>query len=297
VLTPLPAKDSEKNMRLFKRFALAGLLACTAAAGAAQAPQAAAPSPARWHVDGATDRCVLTRRLEGTPVAATFILRTIPGSGRYDVILAAPDLSADVRRPGRPALLTLTPGGRAHQRVGARIRLPEALGEGIAFGPLDPAFAVEFARASTLELADQQSRALGRWTIPVAARAAEALAYCEAEKQVEWGADPASVEAGATPPQPANDASEWLSARDLGLVGSLASATFSAVFQLVVDAEGKPTECRLLESAGDVDLSRACRTLIARARYVPAKDAHGNAVRSVAVHLLDYRFDVDIQIR
>src|SRR5215217_8289930 len=58
---------SEKKMRLFKRFALAGLLACTAAAGAAQTQPSPVQPAARWHVDGATDRCVLTRRLEGTP--------------------------------------------------------------------------------------------------------------------------------------------------------------------------------------------------------------------------------------
>lgn len=286
-------------MKSTTRFALAGLLACAAApTPGQQAPQQQPAQPAaRWHVDGSTDRCVLTRRLEGTPVPATFILRTVPGSGRYDVILAAPDLSADVRRPGRSAQLSLAPGGDRFAGTGRAVDLAGALGDGVAFGPLGPAFAAQFARASTLELADQQSRALGSWTVPLAARAAEALAYCEAEKQVEWGADAASVEAGSTPPRPVGDASQWLLPRDLGLVGSLSSATFSALFRLVVDSEGRAADCRLVESAGDVDLSRSCRTLMSRARYVPARDAHGNPVRAVAVHLLDFRYDVEFRVR
>lgn len=276
------------NMRPLKRFALASLLACTAAAGAAQAPEAAASPPARWHVDGATDRCVLTRRLEGTPVAATFILRTIPGSGRYDVILAAPDLSSDVRRPGRPAVLSLGSIDARYQGVGRAMDLPGALGSGVAFGPLPAAFAGHFAQASALALADQEGRPLGRWTIPLAARAAEALAYCEAEKQVEWGADAAAVEAGATPARAAGNPSAWLAPQDFGLSRTMVPAAFSAVFRLLVDERGRVAECRLVESAGNVDLSRACRILQSRARYEPGRNAAGTPVRGSAVHFLDF---------
>jgi len=277
------------------RAAAVALCASVATPSAAAPPAAAAPQPAaRWHLDGSTDRCVLSRRLEGTPVPATFILRTIPGSGRYDVILAAPGLSGDVRRAGRPAVLTLAPGGGGHQRVGRPIDLPASLGSGVAFGPLSAAFAAEFARASSLRLADGEGRALGSWTIPLGARAAEAMADCEAEKQVDWGADPAAFEAGATPPRPVGDAAAWLGARDFGLATSLTPGAYAAVFRLALDDAGRPTGCRLLESAGNVELAGACRGLMNRARYEPARDPRGNPVRSVAIHIVSVRMDLDI---
>ncbi|HEX8643785.1 MAG TPA: hypothetical protein VF702_07710 [Allosphingosinicella sp.] len=275
--------------------AAATALLALAAMHQAHAQPAPAPQPAaRWHLDGSTDRCLLSRRLEGTPVPATFILRTIPGSGRYDVILAAPDLSADVRRPGRPAVLELAPGGEAHRGTGRAVDLPGALGRGVAFGPLSAAFAAELGRASSLRLADGEGRALGSWTIPLAGRAAEAMAYCEAEKQVEWGADPAGFEPGATPPRPAGDPADWLGARDFGLATSLTPAAYSAVFRLVLDERGRATDCRLLESAGNVDLAGACRGLASRARYEPARDPRGIAVRSVAIHIVSVRMELDI---
>ncbi|HZF93784.1 MAG TPA: hypothetical protein VEZ20_02820, partial [Allosphingosinicella sp.] len=277
--------------------ALAAAAPAPAAAQPAPAPAApAVPQPARWHLDGATNRCVLSRRLEGTPVAATFILRTIPGSGRFDLILAAPDLPAELRRTNRPAILRFGPAGTPQQRPASPIDLPGRLGEGAAFGPLGAVFASEFARASTLDVADPQGRALGRWTIPAAARAAEALAACEAEKLVDWGADPAGFEPGARRPQPATDPSDWFSVRDFGLFNSTQSGGFTAVFRLAVGADGRASDCRLIESAGNVDLTGACRALAGRARYEPARDAAGNPIRSVAVYVADFRMDVNFRI-
>jgi hypothetical protein len=272
-------------------------LLAAAAPASAQAPSPApSRAPARWHLDGSTDRCLLSRRLEGAPVSANFILRTIPGSGRYDVILAAPDLSSDVRRPGRRGVLTLQPGGTSHAREGSSVELPAAVGNGVAFGPLPAAFAAELARASALELADDQGRPLGRWTVPIGARAAEALAACEAEKLVDWGADPAAVQAGATPPRPVRDPASWLTIRDFGLATTTQAAAYMAVFRLVVGTDGRASDCRVIESAGNVDLTGACRALSSRARYEPARDSSGNPVRSVAVHVTGMRVDVNFRI-
>jgi hypothetical protein len=281
------------------------LLAFVPGASAAQAPaaaelaaaqsaaaQSAAAQPARWHLDGATERCVLTRRLEGTPIAANFILRTIPGSGRYDVILAAPDLSGDVRRIGRPSVLSLAPGGAGHAREGTSVDLPGRLGSGVAFGSLGSDFAAQFSRAASLDLADDQGRPLGRWTIPVAARAAEALAACEAEKLTDWGADPAAVEPGATAARPLGDPASWLTIRDLGMAMSTQSGVATVVFRLVVGPDGRAAGCTMVEQAGNIDLTGACRALSGSARFEPARDARGNPVRSVFVHVASFRLDV-----
>lgn len=283
-----------------KFFRIAPAAAALAASSPAAAQNAAAPSaaaqPARWHLDGATNRCVLTRRLEGSPVAATFILRTVPGSGRYDIILAAPDLPGDLRRTNRPAVLKFGAAGTPLRSTAAEVDLPGRLGEGVAFGPFVGALGSEFGRAASLDIADPQGRPLGSWTIPVAARAAEALAACEAEKLVDWGADPAGFEPGARGPRPSGDSSSWFSLRDFGLSTATQSAGFTAVFRLAVDTEGRASNCELIESAGNVDLTGACRALTGRARYEPARDAQGNAIRSIAVYVADYRMEIQYRV-
>ncbi|HEX8653894.1 MAG TPA: hypothetical protein VF693_01555 [Allosphingosinicella sp.] len=273
--------------------ALAAALSALCALPAASQPAPA--QPPRWHLDGATDRCVLSRRLEGTPSPVTFILRTIPGSGRYDMILAAPDLPGELRHTGRAFSLSFAPGGQAHALRSAPVALPRALGEGVVFGPLPSTIPAELAGATAVQVADR-GRAIGSWTIPLGARAAEAMAYCEAEKLVDWGADPAGFEPGATRPQPREDPARWLTQRDFGLATALTSAAYAAVFRLTLDREGRATGCTLIESAGNVDLTGACRALRSRARYQPARDAAGNPIASVAIHMVSVRMEMEIRI-
>jgi protein TonB len=113
---------------------------------------------------------------------------------------------------------------------------------------------------------------------------------------VDWGADPAGFEPGATRPQPAGDPSSWFGLRDFGLSTATQSAGFTAVFRLAVDAQGRASDCALIESAGNVDLTGACRALTGRARYEPARDAQGNPIRSIAVYVADYRMEIDYRI-
>jgi hypothetical protein len=274
--------------------ALGAALSLAWTATAAHGQPAPPPAP-RWHLDGASTRCVLTRRLEGTPGAATFILRTIPGSGRYDLMLAGSDLRRELR-PGRQVSVAFAPGGSRHERRLARIDLPGDLGDAVAIAPLGGPFASEFARASTIEVSGEGGQALGSWTIPVAERAADALAACEAEKQVDWGADPAGFEPGAMPPRRIGDSYEWLTARDLGMLDVLASTEVAAVFRLEVGADGRATRCTLLESGGSMVVGpNACRSLVHRARYEPARDPRGNPVRSVDIYSVAARAELDFR--
>ena len=276
--------------------ALAAALSLALPATAAHAQPAPAPQPAaRWHLDGATTRCVLTRRLEGTPGAATFILRTLPGSGRYDLMLAGSELPRELRA-GREVSIAFAPGGSRHERRLSRIDLPGGLDNAVVVTPLGGPFLSEFARASTLEISGEGGRPLGSWTVPAAARAADALAACEAEKQVDWGADPAGFEPGAMPPRRIGDSYEWLTARDLGMLQVLASTAVAAVFRLEVGADGRATRCILLESGGSIAVGPgACRALVRRARYEPARDPRGNPVRSVDIFSVAARAELEFR--
>ncbi len=248
----------------------------------ASAPAQPAEQP-RWYLDGAGDRCVLTRRLAGTPGPAAFVLRTVPGSGTYDVMLAVPDLDRSVQR----VKLSVAPEVRTHEQQATIVTLPRGLGEALAIPYLPKSFRSEFAGATHIQLADEKGRTLGRWTIPAAARAASTLAECETEKQIEWGADPAGLGQGASPPRMLGDAEDWLSARDVGLDNMSSRAAIAAVFRLAVGPDGRVSDCLVLESAGSVELDRgACKTLVRRARFQPASNATGTPVQSIAI----YRF-------
>ena len=258
----------------------AALAAATFSAGLPGTAAAQATEQPRWYLDGSSARCALTRKLEGTPGPAAFILRTVPGSGSYDVMIAAPDID---KRPGQVRLRFGT--GQAQDVRATVVSLPGRLGEALAI-PYLPAFvADEFARAGHVELADGRGRVLGRWNLPAASRAARALGECEAEKQIEWGADPASVAEGASPPRVMGEADSWLTARDLGIADLTTPAVAAAVFRLSVAPDGRASGCSVLESAGSVEIDRgACRVLARRARFEPARDSAGNPVHSVAIY-------------
>lgn len=281
---------------LSRLFCLVAAAAAPAAA-LAQAPVAAPPGPAaRWHVDGASARCVLTRRLAGDPAPATFVLRFVPGSDRYDLILAGPSVPGEGRRLASDARMVLTLGEVRIEVPVSAIDLPGGVGSGVLIGPLPAEILPLFARSASLSLAERGGAPLGTWTIPVAARAAEALSYCEREKLIEWGADAAGFEAGGTRPRPLAGAREWITPRELGIHDPLGSMAYSAVFRLVIGTEGRVEGCTMLESAGNVDLGRGCRILERAARYEPARDAAGNPIRSVAIHIVSMHWMSDLRI-
>lgn len=274
----------------------AALLFGTAAPTFAQtAPASAAAN--RWHLDGATDRCVLTRELVGPAGPATFVLRTIPGSGRYEVIVAGKQLSEGFGRRGEVTRIGFTNDEGMVEATASAIDLPGKLGRGLLVGPLSAKFLDGFARGSALRLAGKDGREVGSWTIPTGAKAAEAMTFCEVEKQVEWGADRAVFAPGATQPRPSNDPKKWVTIRDFGLSQAYTSALYTAVFRMSVNERGKPDDCKLIEYAGNAPevRTRLCKALLSSARFEPARDPAGKAVRSIYVDGLTFETHVEFR--
>jgi hypothetical protein len=245
-----------------------------------------APQASRWHLDGATDRCVLTRELNGPAGAATFVLRTIPGSGRYEVLLAGGQLADNFRRRAEVARIGFGTGPDMAEAAVSAIDLPGRLGRGLVVGPLGRDFVASFAKGSALRLAGKDGRELGSWTVPTGAKAAEAMAFCELEKQVEWGADRALFAPGATPPRPMKDPRTWVTRRDFGISQAYTSAIYTAMFRMTVDETGKASACSLMEYAGNVPEAKThlCNALMSSARFEPARDAAGKPIRSIFIN-------------
>lgn len=286
-------------MLRFSRAAAGLLLACAAWPATAQPSVAAPPvaQPARWHLHGAADRCVLTRQLQGSPGAATFILRTVPGSGQYEVILAGQGLAGEFGRWARDARIGIVGSDATFAAQAAAVDMPGELGKGLVVGPLPASFLDAVAKGNAVRLIGSDAKQLGSWTLPTGAKAAEAVAFCETEKLIEWGADREALEAGGGRPRPASDPAKWVTIRDFGLFNAAGPALFSVVFRVDVDPAGKATGCEVIDWAGNVDRAKQgfCRTIVRSARYEPARDARGNAVRSVAVHSLHYSLTTEFR--
>jgi hypothetical protein len=272
------------------------LLASLAAFPAAAQPAAPPSAKSRWHLDGATERCVLTRELEGSPGSATFVLRTVPGSGRYEAVVASPQVTHNYGRRASEARIGFG-AGEGFAAAAVAVNMPGNLGQGVVVGPLPAGFLTAFRSGSPLRLSDGRGRELGSWTVPAAARAAEAVAFCELEKQVEWGADRAAFGPGTIPVQPASDPKQWVSMRDFGLFDLTGSGEFTVLFRMLVDERGAPSNCAVIEMAGNIPEAerRFCNTILRSARYTPAKDVSGKPVRSVAVHVLSFRVTAEFR--
>jgi hypothetical protein len=264
------------------RFFLSAALLVGPAAPALASFEPAAPLASRWHLDGATDRCVLTRQLEGPAGAATFALRTFPGSGRYEVILAGNRMAERIGRRA-DARIGFTGGPDMVEVAVSGVDLPGQLGRGLLLGPVGRGFVESFAKGSAFRLAGKDGSELGSWTIPSGAKAAEAMSFCEVEKQVEWGADRAGFAPGATPPRASSNPRTWVTVRDFGLSQAYTSALYTAVFRMNVNENGRAEGCKLIEYAGNVPeaKTRLCNALMSSARFEPARDAAGKPVRSV----------------
>jgi hypothetical protein len=280
------------------RSAVLGFLALVAGQGAAQPPASppaqVAPAP-RWHVDGSGDRCILTRPLDAS---TTLILRTFPLSGDYELMLARQDWPGSAARIADGAAVTLLPESKSYDRRGALLPLGGGVGKALAFGALPPDFLSGFGTARTLAVTSG-GKAIAELAVPPAARAAtEALRRCEAVKAVDWGADPAAFEQGGTLPKPIGDPRKWLDERDLGSANTWHDFGAGAVFRLVLGADARVERCDVLEASPNSGLrANGCKSLIAHARYEPAKDAQGRPVRSAFAYSTGFQVKITFEIR
>jgi hypothetical protein len=267
-------------MRWVELVAMFGLFA-TATPALAQTD----PPKVKWLVDGAGPRCSLSRTLEGSP-AATLFLRTYPGVGQYELVLVGKSWGNHIA-PGSELAVTFGPGGAIHKRTAQIITLGWAVGKAVGMESLLPPFLDDFSRADSLALS-VRGKKVAAYALPVAAKAVAALRECENQKLMEWGADPAGFENGATRAKPIGDPAKWLSYLDVRqaitnlTVGTAKTLT---VARLKIGLDGRVEDCAVIASTGNERLDAiACPRLRERALYQPAMDRSGKAVRSVMLY-------------
>ena len=105
---------------------------------------------------------------------------------------------------------------------------------------------------------------------------------------------PATTAPGARAPNAIGDENKWLDLPPTMSMGD-GEGVHTAVM-LDLDPGGKPTDCVVLELSGRLDRQRVCQNLLQRARYEPARDSKGKALRSIAVYDLDELVRVTVTV-
>jgi hypothetical protein len=243
----------------------------------AQPPGERQPA-AEWRLDPGGHRCLVARVLQGSP-AATLLVQVYPGSNEHLIALAASAWPSGVARAER-LRLSLQPGKASVERLRevAVVTAPNG-GQILRFAALPDEFFRAFAGASTLTVSTRDGSA-PTYEIPDAAEAARVLADCERKKLIDWGADPAGLEPGARRAVPIGDPHRWV--QPSRIPGAYQNNQFRLVGRLSLDPQGRPTKCEIVEAAfAEASKAAACRSLMERARYEPARDPAGRPVRAV----------------
>lgn len=251
-------------------------------ASASQPAQAAGPATQQWVLDQSGYYCALATKVAGPP-DATLVLRTLPGTWTYDLMLVGQGWPASVSGARKQIAFALQPSAAAESREPGSALVGGA--KMIALRGLGGKLIDAFPGSSALEVRADGKPALS-YALPAnAADALQALDKCIASKLIEAGADPAGFEPGARAPSPIGDSSKWLDVPPILTMGD--GEGVHAAILLDLNPAGKPTDCVVLELQGNVGRERACQNLLQRARYEPARDPKGNGIRSIVVYDLD----------
>lgn len=259
---------------------IASLSAMAAMPAAAQQGQPTPATPAtpaaRWVVNTDGPTCSASRPLAGTP-SADFALRSFPGSGSYELILLADSLPRSLRNQ-QNVRLALQPGTAVYQRAAVgQVTTPQGTRQAIRF-TLPEDFLRNFGAATSLVLRSNDDAVL-TYPLPRAAGVASVFGDCERMKLVDWGADPAGLAPGARRARPVGDLRTWLGGQEIPRPSGPGPLTLA--YRLTLGADGRPTQCTIIETSLDERTRAAiCPALMTNARFEPARDASGNAVRA-----------------
>lgn len=270
---------------------LATFLSCSAAN--AQAGEVVPLARAgNWEVGEGT-ACELGATFRHGGVAARLIFTGRGPWDDFDITLVSSDF-ASVRPMARVtvdfgpivnardaywALLSLGDGSRALRLNGQRFddipidpdkKLPKVTPEQVA--------AVEWL---TITVGDSAYRfGLGSMRRPKAA-----LDQCIDRLMVRWGYDPEVQATLSKPAEPANYPGSWATSNDYPGEARRKGMTGTVWFRLDLGDDGRVNDCHVVTATADPVLqARTCSLLKVRARFTPARDAAGNAVKSFYVN-------------
>lgn len=268
------------------------LLLALAQATAAPAPAAPtpvasdrAPAANRWIVDFGESRCTLIRETGGERSKA-LLVRTVPGTRVNELWLMEKQRKAPSLAAWAAVDVVVRPAGQVFGEDALPVSFRDYGGVAVTNveEPLQEAF-----RTSTGLSVERKGKTVAEISYPHPGRALQVLERCEKEILRDWGFDPAAIDGLRSRPQPVASKSLWTSG-DYPADALRAAATGSVLVRLVIDVEGRVSECHLVESSGHASLDAAtCRILRKRGRYRPAVGADGAPMRALTAQRVNWR--------
>lgn len=270
-------------------FATAGLAATPVAATAQDKAQVFKPT-GQWSLDYGDDYCRLARNFsDGKNSLALAVERIQPGPSARMILVSdaikrfhsATDIGWHFTPsdPERKARYTHAPtaDGKEYYNFGQFTLAPFVPpSPGTPPAPYDRGKEQAAAKAMTGFVVDNGLTApvqvdTGPLDAPVAA-----LQACADDLAKTWGLDPAKLRTQTAAPIPEGGGVGWLPQGTLDFGDFPKLSGDSNQVRLMVDAAGKPTACAIHWSTLDAATNdRICKTLMARAKFTPAKDAGG----------------------
>jgi TonB family protein len=108
-----------------------------------------------------------------------------------------------------------------------------------------------------------------------------ALADCRRTLLRHWGIDVAAVEQVDVPAKPIDGDVQLITTSDYPAEAARKGVRGTSNIVWTIGESGGVSDCRTVGSSGSEELDRAaCAAIMRRARYEPARDAKGNAVKS-----------------
>lgn len=270
--------------------------ALTSQAAFAAQPTVLAPS-SQWNLHYADDSCQLARQFGQEGAKVTVLLDQYAPGNSYDISISGEPtvkLAKGTERarvgfgPGLPLtakdyLMSGTSGTNEHMIIVGRLDLLNRTGEDAD----KPTSRDDVARVRELHVL-KGSNGFVLQLGPIT-DALKAMATCTADLVKLWGLDPVQQSNLASYPVPATYPGTWVRDSDYPHMSLRKREQGLVNFRLLVDAEGKPTVCRIQTGTRTPELrALTCDLIMKRAKFKPARDQNGTAVASYYIDSVTY---------
>ena len=237
-----------------------------------------------WNVDWDGQYCSLIRRSDHPPMPL-FVLRTTPGSMRWEVRLISPAWPRRAVDDPDRIRLRFAPSG---EPIPCEVLVERtAEGRSVVVYELPDSILDTLARSQSIR-AERDGRLMVEVAFSAPSQAVAGIRECERTVMRGWGMDPDAQAALQAPPQGSLvSAFRWddyppgaLRARHQGTV----------LVRVRIGADGRAIECRTLVSSGHASLDNAsCNALVRRARMTPALGPDGRPTAADMVARVTWR--------
>lgn len=266
---------------------LTSLLLGPSSAGSVPPAQVQAQLAAgRWQIDVAPARCRLTRNFASASPPYSMSVQSVPGSQSYQITIAGEALKEIAQSASSPASLSFENGAAiAGRAVGVRLQASKS--PAVRMHGVPPVLLDRLADNVAFGI-QRSGRSVSPLVLGSAAKAVAALRKCETDQLVDWGADPTQFQTGGATPIATMDRESWLSTVQVMRIMAGRDAV-SATFKVGITDDGRIDTCFAVPPDDPGITAIACKGVIGRSLFTPAKAPDGRAVRGAATFALEIR--------